>query len=644
MNKLLVLCLVLFLTIGTVQGQKIRFKKITKKEIENNRCDFWPEAKVMVLEKLGEISMGVNSNGLIYNYAEGVRIKILNGDESGRGNIKIRYYSPKSSALGYRDKVIDIKGCTYNIEDGKVVTTKLERSDIFRNRLSDQMEEVSFALPGVKAGSVIEYTFVKESNYFLDLPNWYFQEDIPVCYSELTYVIPEYFNFQARTLGNVQRAERKETAANTMIGETSHPGTSVCISVKNVPPVEEEPFVGNLCDLPFRLEFRLLYVDFPDQPIMYFSGNYHQINKLMIDTDAFWRSATRGNFPKELKQEIEGMEEEEKVKYLYDWVKRSVSWNGYYGILSYKNLNEILKERSGSVADINLSLNSLLVQNGIKASPVIFSSRGNGTLHPTYPKNDDFDYVISMVEIGDKVLMCDATSNGEIGLLPVRCLNGEGWRVSPEGGRFVPLKGDKYHNRMVLSDIRFEQAKMRVNIGAVEKDYAALDLLDDYKQGEDKLKETVGSRYAEWDFSNYQIDLKTNEIVHSFDLEKAIAMDEVIYVYPFLYGLSPESPFKRDARKSLVDFPYGYLYNFTTILHLPEGYDIELPENVACALGNKGGAYSLTTFRNGDEVSFLIRVFLKKLEYAPNDYMELKNFFDHLSDLSNTVVVLKKKI
>jgi hypothetical protein len=47
----------------------------------------------------------------------------------------------------------DIKGLTYNIENGKVIETKLEKDNIFTEQLTKQISVKKVSMPAVKEGS-----------------------------------------------------------------------------------------------------------------------------------------------------------------------------------------------------------------------------------------------------------------------------------------------------------------------------------------------------------------------------------------------------------------------------------------------------------------------------------------------------------
>lgn len=642
-KKLLLLILILSGFAGTSEAQRIKLKKITKNELQANRCDFYPEAHSMILEKKGELSMGMNLEGLTYNLAEAVRIKILDAAHSDRGNVSILFYSPTSN-FQYHDKISDIRGCTYNLEEGKIVETKLERSDIHRNRINDYFETFSFAMPAVKSGSVIEYAFIRESNHFLSLPDWHFQEDIPVCYNELNTIIPTYFHFNSRMLGNLQQIERDIKPTSVHIDEVTLPAQQTRLSVKNIPPVEEEPYVANLCDLPFRIEFILTYVDIPGTVIHRFASGYNQLGSALVNHDYFWKPANRGNFPRELKEQCAGKQGEELAAFLLDWWRNSVSWNGGTGIFSYQGTGETLKKGEGSVANINLGLNALFREFGLEANPVILSTRGNGMVHPAYPTAEDFNYVVSLVSMDGRDILCDATAKTPMGLLPPRCLNGDGYLITKEYGKMVSLKGNESDHKTVISTITLREGKLLTHILVSEKEYAALERFEEWKAGgEEEFRNNLKERYSDWKISQLDIKPAPDLFAQEIRLEKEQPLEEIIYIRPFLYAPEEQSPFKREERTSNVDFPYGSIHVVNTSIRVPDGYELEVPEAEGYMLEKKGGACSLNVLHSDNEYSLQLRVMLKQQCYTSDEYPELKSFFEKLAEWANSVVVLKKK-
>lgn len=643
-RSVLIILFFLFVFSG-VEAEKIKFKPITKKELNVDKCDFYPEAKAVILTKVGEIDFQMDNSRLFYRYSEGVRIKVLDDDKKDVANVKITLYSPENNVSGPREKVSYLSGFTYNLENGNIVKTKLEKSNIYTNRLNEYWVEMSFVLPNVKKGSVVEYSFMKESSYFTNLESWIFQADIPTCYNELTYTIPEYFFFQTRMLGNMHKVEHKDSWVSDLIGDGTHRSRRTNLIVKDIPPVENEPFVSNPCDLPLRMEFQLVNIDIPGQVIQQIAGSYAQLNKKLLENEYFGKAANRGNFPKELSEKVAGMGDLEKADYLFEWMKSTVAWNRKFGFMQSKTWRECLRDKEGGVADINLALTSLFRAHGLEANPLILSTRGNGTVHPTYPSFDDFDYVVSVVRIGDELYCADATARVPFGLLPPRCLNGDGWLVSASGGNMMPLKGHGGNVCAVYSTFQVKDGKIEVEVQAQDKEYAALGVSEKYlEEGGEKFEDKLRDRYSEWSFSDFSYDADRNQVNQRFKLERPCGSADVLYIQPFLYGLASEPLFKRDTRSAVVDFPFPSRETISVTILVPEGYEPEpLPEEFAFLLNSKGALFTFQALEGIGRITLSVSFVMKKLMYTPQEYPELKTFFDEYAKLAKTMIVLKKK-
>ena len=115
--------------------------------------------------------------------------------------------------------------------------------------------------------------------------------------------------------------------------------------------------------------------------------------------------------------------------------------------------------------------------------------------------------------------------------------------------------------------MRVVDKKLEVDVVLMDKEYSALRVLDDYvKKGADKFQEALQAKYADWEFSDFNFKPERNGIRQNFKLRKDYDGADMIYIQPFLYGLTSEPLFKRDSRVAIVDFPYGSLYNFSTVI------------------------------------------------------------------------------
>src|ERR1700691_1561141 len=105
-------------------------------------------ANAVILSDVGSVHFIGNKNSWFsYVYQRQTRIKILNKKAFGDlTTVVIPLYREGENA----ETVDKITASTYNLENGQVVVTKLEKADLFENRLDKNRFEEKFTLPGVR--------------------------------------------------------------------------------------------------------------------------------------------------------------------------------------------------------------------------------------------------------------------------------------------------------------------------------------------------------------------------------------------------------------------------------------------------------------------------------------------------------------
>ena len=90
----------------------------------------------------------------------------------------------------------NLEAVTYNLENGQVVATKLDKASIFKDKYNENYIMRKFTFPNIKEGSIIEYRYTITSPYFTNLRSWDFQAALPRLWSEYTVTIPsDIFDF-----------------------------------------------------------------------------------------------------------------------------------------------------------------------------------------------------------------------------------------------------------------------------------------------------------------------------------------------------------------------------------------------------------------------------------------------------------------
>lgn len=84
------------------------------------------------------------------------KIKILKKEGFDKATVELYLYKKNGN---YYEKVKNIIATTYNMVDGKVVKSQLNKKDIFKDKYNENYDVVKFTLPNIKEGSVITYSY-----------------------------------------------------------------------------------------------------------------------------------------------------------------------------------------------------------------------------------------------------------------------------------------------------------------------------------------------------------------------------------------------------------------------------------------------------------------------------------------------------
>ena len=417
-KQLLSTILMLGLSIGLV-AQDYEFGKVSKAELEETKCPIDDGASASVLYKYQNTYLVTNNGNtqLVTEVYE--RIKIYANEGLEHASKSIPLYKTKTS----EEKVSKVKAATYNLEDGKVVTSELNKSDIFKTDMSYNFNQVSFTLPNVKDGSVIEFSYKISSPFIWNIDEFRFQYTIPIMKMNAELRTPKGYRFKQTFKGY------QNVYPNTYTKLDNRIGMEVVVNeyqAENMPALEEEQYVDNLENYCSGVFLELVSVDLPG-----FSRSYAQTWKDVAQyiggtTDYKNELDKSRSFDDELDVLLaDATTPMEKTKRIFKYVKDNITWNGYDGKYFYNGLKKTLKEKKGNAADINLLLVEMLRYAGINANPVVISTKDN--LIPIFPTMNRMNYVVAYAEVDEKPIFMDATDEfSDLNVLPVKDYNWKG--------------------------------------------------------------------------------------------------------------------------------------------------------------------------------------------------------------------------
>ena len=196
MKKLFVLFLLSFTAfIAFSQNEFPAFGKADLKELMMKECSFEKEANAMKLIDYQETEITTTGYDIRIKIERRVRIKIFNKSGVDAANIIIPYLRKSK-----KSKVNDISALIYNLDSSgtNIVTQKLQKDQIFKEKVDNAISTVAFTFPDVKPGSVIEYRYTHIEKNSLHLDPWFFQDKLPTAVSVCKFIYPFTMRFDYR--------------------------------------------------------------------------------------------------------------------------------------------------------------------------------------------------------------------------------------------------------------------------------------------------------------------------------------------------------------------------------------------------------------------------------------------------------------
>ncbi len=646
-------------------GAKMKFGKVSKEEFNLSSAKD-TGAHAIIISEIGSSAFETNGSSLAVVYKVHKRYKIVDKSGYDYANVSVNLY--KGNTNNSQEDISKIKASAYNLENGEIKETKLESKDIYTEQTIKNYVTKKFAIPGVKEGTIIEYSYTVTSPFWTNIRSWTYQHSIPTLWSEYTVSIPDFLRFVQLGTGFEPYVEKTRNTSHTVFSFRYEPygatGASENVSLsseithlrwaaKDLPAIREEKFITTTDNYVNRIEFQLSSYKFGEEAKNTKNTWPKLMEDLNKDEDFGAAMGKNGNFMDNITDDlIKGAtSDQEKASRIFNWVKTNVICNDTRGIWTSQRLKTTLTSKKGGVSDINLLLVGLLRRAKLDAFPIILSTRDHGYVS-YYPLLSRFNYVIAAVRLDDKVVTLDATDPllGFGKLLP-SCYNGDARIVNEEGTNFT-ISADSLHEAEMTS-VSFDKFEKGVFHGTFQQRPTYLQSYNIRKEIQSKKKEGFFDRISksfngDMEISNGQVndlDSLNDAIMVSYDFKmKGGEETDVIYLSPFIGSAYKENIFKAAERKFPVEMNAVYDEMYSLNFLIPEGYVIdELPKSAIVKFNETEGIFQYLIQATEDRVQMRCRIQLKKATFEPEDYPSLRDFWGMIVKKQAEQIVLKKK-
>jgi hypothetical protein len=656
-------CVITFFLLFTFissNAQNFELGNVSFEELLEKRHPIDTSAAAAILYKKAKTYFVYERGNGYYLYHDySIRIKVYKKEGLKWANYKVHYVAGQENI---EPELVKFSNCiTYNIEDERMITTPLTTEGNLKTNINKYWNEAIITMPNVKVGSVFEIRYTIKSRRNVRFPIFYFQYEIPVNYAEYETDVPEVFIY--KTIGTgydkidtfTKIVNEKESFSHKYNQESDFPFKYQLSTYKaeNIPALKDESFVDNLKNYRSSIQHELERTRFPFDDVVDYSMTWDGVAKNIYDYNSFGRELEKDNYLEEDLKKIVGdiTTESDKLKAIFKFVQQKMNWDGYHDILTDKGVKKAYKEETGNAAEINFILIAMLNSAGIKAHPVLISTRGNGV--PTYPNRTMFNAVIVAAEIDGEQILLDATNKySSVGVLPLEDLNWTGRLIKKEGDtqeiNLVPNKvSNENINLVVVID---DKGKISGQTSIKKTNYEALGFRE--KNGKfvdekylEKLEANLGGILIE-DHELKDDMNKSSSIVENFNFvsnNHCEIINYKMYLNPLLFYNSTINPFIQEKRLMPIYFGYPIQEKYNINIEIPQGYIVEyLPKPIKIATVNQIASFSINIQSVGNKIQIAITKEINSAMVPADYYDALKDFFQKVIDKQNEKIVLRK--
>ncbi|WP_196894021.1 transglutaminase domain-containing protein [Aureivirga marina] len=632
-------------------AQNIKFGNISEEELKEEKHPLESDANAAILYSSREVFYGYNSqDGLYQENRYHLRLKIYTKDGYNYAKKEIGLYEQNS---GTREKLFEVKGATYNLENGKIVKSKLKSSGIFKEEITEHFIKKTITFSNVKEGSVIDLKYKIRSPFLTSIDASIIQENIPIKLLKQRILIPGLISFNLHYGGrhpfNVNQSMQNETYGSESIETDVYE-----ILEKNIPSLKSEPYSGNLEDYRSRIDFEIRSIRPIGGVTKDYAKTWESVCKAIYENKNFGDQLEKTkHFTDELTVITSTSKSKmETAQKIYAFVKNKIKWNENTGKYTEKGVKKAFKEGIGNVADINLTLISMLRAANLQAHPVLISTRNHGkTMFPTL---DGFNYVIAYLkdQNGNEYLL-DATDRTlAFGSLPDRTLNWTG--------------------QLITENLQIRQVTLPSYIKATQKRNISVKIDEDgfitgnvrtsydnrfayyYRKSlgslsKEKLMEKIEEQNEAIEVTNCRASNVTDlqkpiMEVYQFESEEGVQkVGNELYFDSMLYWGDSKNIFTADERKLPIDFISAWNETNIVQFNIPNGYTLKAkPEDFNTVLPEDIGLFTFKIEQKGNKIIVYSIVEFQKTLITPEYYNDIKGMLDKVVEKHAEKIILIK--
>ncbi|HVA94642.1 MAG TPA: DUF3857 domain-containing protein [Candidatus Dormibacteraeota bacterium] len=602
-----------------------------------------PGAGAVVLFKRGEMDVLEQQGGFwttrIRTYE---RIKVFNDAGRDAANISVEAFK--------NVRMSKVEGRTI-LPSGEIIP--LDPSKVFRGKAYESgknfaIMETSFTFPSVEPGAIIEYRIEEYVDWYFP-PQWIFDtRGLGTLDSTLRVLIGPRLamaQFPLDTTVSKISVAQSETVK----------GTQYDFTVKNLHPIQLEPFSLPYRDLATLVIFTPLEVGF--------SGQVFPIVKSWNDVATEITREFKGMSQKEQETKKKAAElvknitdPKKKAEAIYQYIQQNIASSNVIGVYLGREADEILSAKRGDPDEINALFVIMLREAKVNTDMVLVATRNWESLATRFPNYSQFSRAITRLNFKDGAVFADpADPASPFGEVPWFDRGVLGLAVKGNNIQEAPIPEGSMDENISSEKTVMHVAKDWTAEGDEEIDMKGSEAIDFRADLMDESPDKVERRLTDY-FAGGHSDSAVTQITHPdfrdssqpFVLKAHVREKLTNEAGPGEFLLNPwatdeyEQPrFKTTVRHSAVRFDDSEKrISTSTWQFAPEIKVEQLPK--AVKFDNAMGGFSHSCEQNGSTVTCTRTYYLKKtLLQTTLEYLNAKKFFDDIAKTDQEVILLR---
>lgn len=343
----------------------------------------------------------------------------------------------------YHWKIGSIEAICYNFRSGK---KKLDKHDIYdelwvKDKKKDiKVDAKSFAVPGAKAGSVIDITYEISQRYIVFLPPYVFQEEIPVKHARARVIIPDHYEYQF-FITNPELVDVKTIKKNK---------NPVLIAMaEDIPAIENEPLRPPLYNISTKMWLKMNKHETPNWTVEIATSwdyllHYYQLRERYAEI--LRESGKVGKIVEELK--VRHPDVRDLIETLFHKVRDEWANRLYGGVyMPFGTADEMMEMETLDAESKATLLCSMLRHAGLE-SDVIWICSDEGGLKD-FPSFAMFDHALTYIPSMDLYLdPCDPGS--EMGFIDIDYHDKLALNITSRSNELFYTPKEKWNNGVMV--------------------------------------------------------------------------------------------------------------------------------------------------------------------------------------------------